>query len=349
MAKKKRALITCITGQDGSYLAEFLLGKNYEVHGLVRRVAYENEISRYSRMPDLLKKVAIHFGDVTDYAGTCRLLNSVKPDEIYHLAAQSFVQLSFEDDFNTMHTNSDGTHFLLRAIVETGITSKFYFAGSSEMFGQALKIPQDEATPFNPVSPYAISKTTGYYLTKMYRMAYGMFACNGILFNHESERRGENFVTRKITLGVAKIKAGIPAKIVLGNLDAKRDWGHARDYIEAMWLMLQQEKPEDFVIATGEAHSVREFTEAAFKRAGINLRWEGTGVEEKGIDADTGKVLVEIDSRYFRPAEVDFLQGDATKAKEKLGWTPKIKFQELVNLMVDYDVNRILNIQRLIR
>lgn len=325
MVKKKRALITGLTGQDGSYLAELLLGKGYEVHGLVRRVAYENEISRYSRMPDLLKKVVIHFGDVTDYAGTCRLLSTIKPDEIYHLAAQSFVQLSFEDDFNTMHTNSDGTHFLLRAIVETGITSKFYFAGSSEMFGQALRIPQDETTPFNPVSPYAISKTTGYYLTKMYRTAYGMFACNGILFNHESPRRGIEFVTRKITHTAAMIKLGKAQKLELGNPDAKRDWGFAGDYVQAMWLMLQQPKPDDYVIATGKNYSIREFVDATFGYLGL----------------DPKKYVTYNVKGNLRKAEVSTLLGDASKARTILGWKPKISFPQLVSMMVESDLKQI--------
>ncbi len=349
----KRALITGVTGQDGSYLAEFLLEKGYEVHGIVRRTSSFNRERLENIYLDLLrrnKNFSLHYGDMTDSSSIISILKAVNPDEIYSLAAQSHVQVSFEVPEYTANSDALGVLRLLEAVRMLGMkNARIYQASTSELFGLAQETPQRENTPFHPRSPYGVAKLYAYWIIINYREAYGMFACNGILFNHESKRRGENFVTRKITLGVAKIKAGIPAKIVLGNLDAKRDWGHAREFVEAMWLMLQQEKPEDFVIATGEVHSVREFTEAAFKRAGINLRWEGTGVEEKGIDGETGKVLVEIDPRYFRPAEVDFLQGDATKAKEKLGWTPKIKFQELVNLMVDHDVNRILNIQRLIR
>ncbi len=349
----KRALITGVTGQDGSYLAEFLLEKGYEVHGIVRRTSSFNRERLENIYLDLLrrnKNFYLHYGDMTDSSSIISILKAVNPDEIYSLAAQSHVQVSFEVPEYTANSDALGVLRLLEAVRMLGMkNTRIYQASTSELFGLAQETPQKETTPFHPRSPYGVAKLYAYWIIVNYREAYGMFACNGILFNHESERRGENFVTRKITLGVAKIKAGIPTKITLGNLDAKRDWGHAKDYIEAMWLMLQQEKPEDFVIATGETHSVREFAEAAFKRAGVNLRWEGQGVEEKGFDADTGKVLVEIDPRYFRPAEVDFLQGDATQAKEKLGWVSRIKFQELVNLMVDYDVNRILNIQRLIR
>lgn len=322
MDMKKKALITGVTGQDGSYLAEFLLEKGYEVHGFVRRVAYENEKMRYSRMPEMLKKVKIHFGDITDYAGICRCLSKIKPDEIYHLAAQSFVQLSFDDDFNTMRTNIDGTHYLLRAIVELKLKSKFYFAGSSEMFGQALKTPQNETTPFNPVSPYAISKTTGFYLTKMYRAAYGLFACNGILFNHESPRRGLEFVTRKITHTAALIKAGKATKLELGNPDAKRDWGFAGDYVEAMWMMLQQAMPDDYAVATGENHSVREFADLAFEHLGL----------------DPKKYIVYNTKQHLRKAEVPLLLGDASKARKVLKWKPKITFEKLVKMMVDADL-----------
>ena len=321
MDMRKKALITGLTGQDGSYLAELLLSKGYEVHGLVRRVAYENEKTRYSRMSDLLSNVAIHFGDITDYAGTCRLVAKIKPDEIYHLAAQSFVQLSFEDDFNTMRTNIEGTHFLLRAIVETGIKIKFYFAGSSEMFGQALETPQNENTPFNPVSPYAISKTTGFYLTRMYR-AMGMFSCNGVLFNHESPRRGLEFVTRKITHTAALIKQGKAKKLELGNPDAKRDWGFAGDYVEAMWLMLQQPKPDDYVIATGETHSVREFVDLAFNH----------------LDLDPKKYVTYNTKQHLRKAEVPLLLGDASKARKVLKWKPKVSFSRLVKMMVEEDL-----------
>ncbi len=321
---KKKALITGITGQDGSYLAELLLSKGYEVHGLVRRIAYEHEMTRYSRMPDMLKKTKIHFGDITDYAGMSRLLLNIEPDEIYHLAAQSFVQLSFEDDFNTMRTNIEGTHFLLRAIVETGLTkkTKFYFAGSSEMYGQALETPQDERTPFNPVSPYAISKTTGFYLTKMYRTAYGLFACNGILFNHESPRRGLEFVTRKITHTAALIKLGKAKTLELGNPDAKRDWGFAGDYVGAMWRMLQQKKPDDYVVATGENHTVREFVNVAFAR----------------LDLDPKKYVVYNAKKNLRKAEVPVLLGNASKARKVLKWQPNVSFERLVEMMIKSDL-----------
>ena len=322
MGMKKKALITGLTGQDGSYLAELLLSKGYEVHGLVRRIAYENEMSRYSRMPEMVKKVTIHFGDITDYAGTCRLLGKIKPDEIYHLAAQSFVQISFEDDFNTLRTNIEGTHYLLRAITELGLKSKFYFAGSSEMFGDVLEIPQRESTAFNPVSPYAISKTTGFYLTKMYRKAYGLFTCNGILFNHESPRRGLEFVTRKITHTAALIKLGKSKKLELGNPDAKRDWGFAGDYVEAMWLMMQQPKADDYVVATGETHSVREFVELTFSH----------------IKLDPKKYVVYNTKKDMRRAEVPILLGDSTKARKVLKWKPSVSFEQLVKMMVESDL-----------
>lgn len=318
--RKKVALITGVTGQDGSYLAELLLSKGYRVHGLVRRVAYESERWRFSRL-QAFKKIAIHHGDITDYAGICRLLSKIKPDEIYHLAAQSFVQLSFEDDFNTMHTNIDGTHYLLRAIVELKLKSKFYYAGSSEMYGQAVEVPQNEQTPFNPVSPYAISKVAGYYLTKMYRQAYGVFAVNGILFNHESPRRGLEFVTRKITSTAAQIKLGKAKKLELGNPDAKRDWGFSGDYVEAMWLMLQQPKADDYVVATGENHTVREF---------VNLTFAHLGLDPK-------KYVVYNNKKDMRRAEVPILLGDASKAKKILGWKPKISFEKLVIMMADSD------------
>ena len=321
----KTALITGLSGQDGSYLAELLLQKGYKVYGLVRRVAYEDEKKRLSRVTDVLSKVTIHPGDITDFAGLCRLLAKIKPDEIYHLAAQSFVQISFEEEFNTLRTNIDGTHYLLRAIVETDLAkkTKFYFAGSSEMYGQATQVPQDENTPFNPVSPYAISKVTGFYLTKMYRVAYGLFACNGILFNHESPRRGLEFVTRKITSTAAKIKKGQAKKLELGNPDAKRDWGFAGDYVEAMWLMLQQNKADDYVLATGETHTVREFVELAFEQ----------------LDLDPKKYVSYNTKQHLRKAEVPLLLGNAGKARKKLGWKPRVNFEKLVKQMVraDYD------------
>ncbi len=319
---KKTALITGVSGQDGSYLAELLLEKGYKVHGLVRRVSYESERVRLSRLTNVLDRITIHYGDITDYAGTCRLLAKIKPDEIYHLAAQSFVQLSFEDDFNTMRINIEGTHFLLRAIGEIKLKTKFYFAGSSEMFGQAIEIPQSESTAFNPVSPYAISKTTGFYLTKMYRTAYDLYACNGILFNHESPRRGIEFVTRKISHGAAMIKLGKAKKLELGNPEAKRDWGFAGDYVEAMWLMLQQPNPDDYVVATGDTHSVKEFVDLAFAHLGL----------------DSKKYVTYNTPSNLRKAEVPLLLGNASKARKILKWKPNISFEKLVIMMVESDL-----------
>ena len=320
--KKKIALVTGITGQDGSYLSELLLEKGYEVHGLVRRVAFENEKWRFSRNLNVLEDITLHDGDITDYAGMCRLLDKVRPDELYHLAAQSFVKISFEDDFNTMRTNIEGTHYLLRALHELKLPTKFYFAGSSEMFGQAVEVPQTETTAFNPVSPYAISKTTGFYLTKMYRSAYGIFACNGILFNHESPRRGLEFVTRKITHTAALIKLGKAEKLELGNPDAKRDWGFAGDYVEGMWKMLQQPKPDDYLLATGKTHTVREFVDLAFKH----------------LDLDPEQYVIYNTKKDMRPAEVPLLLGDASKARKILGWKPTVAFPELVAMMVESDL-----------
>ncbi len=319
---KKRALITGISGQDGSYLAELLLSKGYEVHGLVRRVAYEQEKWRLSRLSNVVSSITFHTGDILDYDGSCRLLAKIKPDEIYHLAAQSFVQLSFEDDFNTMRTNIDGTHYLLRTIYDQKLKTKFYFAGSSEMYGQARETPQSETTPFNPVSPYAISKTTGYHLTKMYRTAYNVFTCNGILFNHESPRRGMEFVTRKITHTAALIKLGKAKKLELGNPDAKRDWGFAGDYVEAMWLMLQQPKPDDYVVATGETHTVHEFVDVVFSH--LNL--------------DPKHYVVYNTKQHMRKAEVPLLLGDSSKAQKVLKWKPKIDFFGLAKMMIDADL-----------
>lgn len=322
--RKKVAFITGVSGQDGSYLAEFLLSKNYEVHGLVRRVAYESERQRLSRLTNVLDRITIHHGDIIDYAGVCRLLTALKPDEIYHLAAQSYVKISFEDDFNTMRTNTEGTHYILRAIKDTGLSkkTKFYFAGSSEMYGQVLENPQNEKTPFNPVSPYAISKVTGFYLTKMYRQAYDIFSCNGILFNHESPRRGLEFVTRKITHTAALIKLGKAKRLELGNPDASRDWGFAGDYVEAMWLMLQQPKADDYVIASGKNHTVREFVDLTFAH----------------IKLDPKKYVVYNTKDNLRPAEVASLIGDASKARKKLGWKPKISLPQLAKMMIDSDL-----------
>lgn len=319
--KKKIALITGISGQDGSYLAELLLEKGYEIHGLIRRLALENKENRFSRLNGILKKIKIYDGDITNYQTIWRLIAKVKPDEIYHLAAQSFVGLSFLDDFSTLDNNIFGTHHILSAVKEISPKSKFYFAGSSEMFGNIDTSPQNEKTKFNPVSPYAISKTTGYYLTQMHRDAYGIFACSGILFNHESPRRGFEFVTRKITSTAAKIKLGMADKLELGNLDAKRDWGFAGDYVVAMWQMLQQKQPDDYVIATGESHSVREFVEAAFDNLGLD--W---------------KKYVKTNSEYTRPTDINFLKGDYSKANKKFGWKPKVKFKELIKMMVDADL-----------
>lgn len=319
----KKALITGITGQDGSYLAEFLLEKGYEVHGIIRRASTFNT----GRIDHLFQdphtpgaRFFLHYGDLTDTGNISKLLNQIKPDEIYHLGAQSHVRISFDMPEYTANTDALGTLRILEAIRNSGLPIKFYNAASSEMFG-AAPAPQNEQTPFNPRSPYAVSKVFSYHITRNYREAYNIFACNGILFNHESPRRGETFVTRKITRGIARIKAGLDKKIYLGNLDAKRDWGYAPEYCEAMYLIMQQPEPDDFVIATGETHSVKEFLAEAFKCAGLG-DW---------------KPYVEIDQRYFRPTEVDVLIGDAKKAKEKLGWQPKIKFRDLVKLMVDAD------------
>ncbi|MDO8584885.1 MAG: GDP-mannose 4,6-dehydratase [bacterium] len=341
--KKKIALITGITGQDGSHLAEFLLDKGYEVHGIIRRASTFNT----SRIDHLYQdphvngvKLFLHYGDLSDSSNICRILEKVKPDEIYNLGAQSHVKISFDMPEYTANVTGLGTLRILDAIRESGMKTKFYQASSSEMFGKAVELPLRETTPFHPRSPYGVAKVFSYWITKNYRESYGMFACNGILFNHEGERRGETFVTRKITRGLARIKLGKEQKLFLGNLDAHRDWGHAKDYVEAMWLMLQQPKPDDFVIATNESHSVREFAEAAARHLKFDLVWQGKGLKEKGIDRKTGKVIIEVDPRYFRPAEVDILRGDASKAKNILGWEPKIGFGELVRVMADADLKR---------
>lgn len=317
----KKVLITGITGQDGSYLAEFLLDKGYEVHGLVRRVALEDPEHHLWRIKHILDKVKLHSGSLESYASIFKVVEKVRPDECYHLAAQSFVSYSFEDEFSTFNTNVTGTLSVLSAIKEIVPKCKFYFAASSEMFGLAKETPQNENTPFHPRSPYGISKVTGFYLTQNYREAYGIFACNGILFNHESPRRGFEFVTRKISYGVAKIKLGLSNELRLGNLEAKRDWGYAGDYVKAMWLMLQQDEPDDYVVATGQTHSVKEFVELAFEYAGLD--W---------------KKYVVTDERFYRPAEVYELCGDYSKAKKKLGWEPKVNFEQLVKMMVDADL-----------
>lgn len=344
----KVALITGVTGQDGSYLAEFLLDKGYEVHGIIRRSSSFNTariehlyFDEWVRDMKRNRSINLHYGDMTDSSSLIRIIQTTQPDEIYNLAAQSHVKVSFDVPEYTAEADATGTLRLLEAVRILGLErkTKIYQASTSELYGLVQEIPQRETTPFYPRSPYGVAKLYGYWITKNYRESYGMFAVNGILFNHESERRGETFVTRKITLAAARIAAGQQDKLYLGNLDALRDWGYARDYVECMWLMLQHDQPEDFVIATGEQHSVREFTERAFAHVGIELRWQGEGVQEQGIDKATGRVLVEVDPKYFRPAEVETLLGDPTKAKTLLGWNPqKTSFEELVHIMVEHDV-----------
>lgn len=334
----KKALITGITGQDGSYLAEFLLEKGYEVHGIVRRAS----ISNTARIDHLIKenKIKLHDGDLTDSSGLIRLVGEIKPDEIYNLAAQSHVQVSFDAPEYSGDVDALGVLRILEAVRVCGLTKtcKVYQASTSELYGKVEEVPQRETTPFHPYSPYAVAKLYGYWIVKEYRDAYGMFAVNGILFNHESERRGENFVTRKITLAAGRIAEGLQDHLELGNMDSLRDWGYAKDYVECMWLILQQEKPEDFVIATGVQHTVRDFTEKAFKANGIDIRWEGKGLEEKGYDASTGKMLVSVNPQWFRPTDVDNLWGDPTKAKTVLGWNPqKTSYEELVEIMAKHD------------
>jgi GDP-mannose 4,6-dehydratase len=335
----KKALITGVTGQDGSYLAEFLLEKGYEVHGIVRRASTEKKerIDHLEGNPNF----HLHYGDLTDSLSLVKIISKVEPDEIYNLAAQSHVAVSFEVPEYTADATGTGVIRLLEAIRTCGLEKKcrFYQASTSELFGKVQEIPQSETTPFYPYSPYAAAKQYAYWVVRNYREGYGMFATNGILFNHESERRGETFVTRKITLAAAKIAAGVQDKLYLGNLDALRDWGYAKDYVECMWLMLRHNEPDDFVVATGEQYSVRDFCTRAFKRAGIELRWEGEGVEEKGVDVNTGRTVVEVSPEFFRPTDVVTLLGNPTKAKEKLGWNPrKTSFDELVNIMVDNDI-----------
>ncbi|MBF0976227.1 MAG: GDP-mannose 4,6-dehydratase [Bacteroidetes bacterium] len=344
----KTALITGITGQDGSYLAEFLLEKGYEVHGILRRTSSFNTgriehlyFEEWVRNMKQQRLINLHYGDMTDSSSLLRIIQIVQPDEIYNLAAQSHVKVSFDVPEYTAETDAVGTLRLLEAVRILGMEKRvrIYQASTSELFGLVQEVPQKETTPFYPRSPYGVAKQYGFWITKNYRESYGMFCVNGILFNHESERRGETFVTRKITLAAARIARGYQERLYLGNLDALRDWGYAKDYVECMWLMLQHPTPEDFVIATGEMHSVREFVSKAFAEAGINIRWEGKGIDEKGIDVATGKVLVEVDPKYFRPAEVEQLLGDPTKAKTLLGWNPtKTSFDELIKKMVRYDL-----------
>ncbi len=335
----KKALITGVNGQDGSYLSEFLLEKGYEVHGIVRR----SSVDKKERIEHLMgeKNFHLHYGDMTDSISLVKIVSEVKPDEIYNLAAQSHVKVSFEVPEYTADADAVGTLRMLEAIRMAGIekTCKFYQASTSELFGKVQEIPQKETTPFYPYSPYAAAKQYAFWIVKNYREAYGIFAVNGILFNHESERRGETFVTRKITLAAANIAAGKQEKLFLGNLDALRDWGYAKDYVECMWLILQHDTPDDFVIATGEQYSVRDFCTLAFKHAGIELEWQGSGVDEKGIDKKTGKILVEVSPEFFRPTDVVTLLGDPTKAKETLGWNPrKTSFEELVRIMTEHDI-----------
>ncbi len=342
-SEHKVALITGITGQDGAYLAEFLLGKGYEVHGIKRRASSFNtdRIDHLYLDPhETGRKFILHYGDLTDSTNLIRIIQEVQPDEIYNLAAQSHVAVSFETPEYTANCDALGTLRVLEAIRILGLEkkTKFYQASTSELFGKVQEIPQKETTPFYPRSPYAVAKMYSYWICVNYREAYGIFACNGILFNHESPLRGETFVTRKITRAVARIKLGLQDKLYLGNLDSKRDWGHAKDYVRMQWMMLQQSEPDDFCISTGIQYSVRDFVNAAFKEAGISVRWDGSGLEEKGMEEATGKVIVEVDARYFRPTEVETLLGDSSKAKEKLGWVPEIPFADMVAEMVREDI-----------
>ena len=345
---RKKALITGITGQDGSFLAEFLVEKGYEVHGILRRSSSFNTarierlyLDEWVRDMKETRLINLHYGDMTDSSSLIRIIQLVQPDEIYNLAAQSHVKVSFDVPEYTAEADAVGTLRMLEAVRILGLENKtrIYQASTSELFGKVQEVPQKETTPFYPRSPYGVAKQYGFWITKNYRESYGMFAVNGILFNHESERRGETFVTRKITIAASRIAQGLQDKLYLGNLDARRDWGYAKDYVECMWLILQHEVPEDFVIATGEMHTVREFATLAFKEVGIELHWENEGVEEKGIDMRTGRVLVEVDPKYFRPCEVEQLLGDPTKAKTLLGWNPtKTSFAELVKIMMTHDM-----------
>ena len=360
---EKRALMTGITGQDGSYLTEFLIEKGYTVHGIIRRSSSFNtgRIDHLYKDPHVQnRKMILHYGDLTDSSNLSRLIEKIKPVEIYNLAAQSHVKVSFEVPEYTAEVDGLGTLRILDAIKETGIETRFYQASTSELYGKVVETPQRETTPFYPRSPYGVAKLYAYWIVKNYREAYNLFACNGILFNHESPRRGETFVSRKITRAVARIAAGLDRALYLGNLDAQRDWGYAPDYIEGMWMMLQHDQADDYVLATGKAHSVRRFTELAFRHIGVELEWRGKGEREKGIvrsvsapafeipdlpvsdNLRAGKSVVEIDPNYFRPTEVDFLLGDSSKAKEMLGWEPRVGFEELVRIMVEADVRKVL-------
>jgi len=342
----KKALITGITGQDGSYLTELLLDKGYEVHGIIRRASSFNT----GRIDHLYKdphfdgvRLFLHYGDLTDSSNLNRMIEKIQPDEIYNLGAQSHVQVSFEVPEYSADADALGVLRLLDAIRETGVKARFYQASTSELYGKVQEIPQTETTPFYPRSPYAVAKQYGFWITKNYREAYGLHASNGILFNHESPRRGETFVTRKITMAVARIHRGLQECFYMGNIDARRDWGYAPDYVRMMWMMLQQEQPDDYVVATGEMHTVREFIEKSFACVGRKIQWQGSGINEVGVDTSTGKTVVRIDPRYFRPAEVEQLLGNPTKAKEKLGWEPEVKFEQLVKLMTEGDLRLLDN------
>jgi len=340
----KKALITGITGQDGSYLAELLIGKGYEVHGMIRRSSSFNteRIDHLYKDPEILnRKLFLHYGDLTDSSNLNRLLERIQPEEIYNLGAQSHVKVSFEVPEYTAEVDAIGTLRFLDAIKETGLKTKFYQASSSELYGKVQEIPQSENTPFYPRSPYGVAKLYGYWIIVNYREAYDLFACNGILFNHESPRRGETFVTRKITSAAARIKKGIQEKLFLGNLDARRDWGYAPDYVEGMWRMLQQNQPGDYVLATGQTHTVREFADLTFKELGIELEWYGKNDVEKAVDKSTGKTIIEVDPNYYRPTEVDVLIGDPAKAKEVLGWESKVGFEQLISIMTMADLKRL--------
>ena len=338
-----KVIISGITGQDGSYLAELLLQKGYEVHGIIRRSSSFNtgRIDHIINNKEYRDQFFFHHGDVTDTSNLNRIIEKVKPDEIYNLAAQSHVKVSFDLPDYTAQVDALGTLRFLDAIRETGVKTKFYQASTSELYGKAQQVPQNETTPFYPRSPYGVAKLYGYWIIINYREAYNLFACNGILFNHESPRRGETFVTRKITRAAARIKAGVQDNLYLGNLNAKRDWGYAPEYVEGMWRMLQQDKPRDYVLATGETNSVKDFVDIAFKELNLDLEWEGEGLNEKGIEKNTGKERVLIDPDYYRPTEVEILKGDASKAKKELGWSPKVKFEELVSIMVKADYDKI--------
>jgi GDPmannose 4,6-dehydratase len=344
MSKNVKAFITGITGQDGSYLAEFLINKGYIVHGMIRRSSSFNtgRIDHLYNNPDILNhKLFLHYGDLTDSSNLNRLLEKIGPDEIYNLGAQSHVKVSFEIPEYTAEVDAMGTLRFLDAIKESGIQSKFYQASTSELYGKAQEVPQTEKTPFYPRSPYGVAKLYGYWIIINYREAYNLFACNGILFNHESPRRGETFVTRKITRAAARIKYGLQDGVTLGNLNAKRDWGYAPEYVEGMWKMMQLDKADDFVMATGETHTIREFADIVFKELDMDLEWNGEGVNEEGIEIKTGKVLVTVNPRYFRPTEVDLLIGDATKAYQTFGWKPKVKFNELAKIMAKADWEKV--------